>query len=443
MNIEVSETEQPAETAAPPREDVLIILPVRNLVLFPGIVLPVTLGRSRSLAAAQEAVRTQRRIGLLLQKDPSVDDPGPEDLYPVGTVASVLRFITAPDGAHHLIAQGEERFTVLDYVSRDPFLVARIETHRDVGPINAEIEARGFSLRERAMEAVRLLPQAPGELANAIQSIESIPTLADMVASFMDLPAAEKQELLATFDLKARLDRVLALVSRRVEVLRVSREIDERAREAFDERQKEAVLRERLRQIQKELGEGEGGGEDLAALRKAITDAAMPPEAAEQAARELGRLERMSDASAEYSMVRSYLDWLASMPWSKLDPEQLDIERARTILEEDHFGLEKVKRRILEFLAVRKLNPAGRSPILCFVGPPGVGKTSLGQSIAKAIGLKFGRVSLGGVHDEAEIRGHRRTYIGSLPGRIVQSIKTAGSNNPVIMLDEIDKVGAD
>ncbi len=243
MNIEAGATERPVEAAAPPREDVLIILPVRNLVLFPGIVLPVTLGRSRSLAAAQEAVRTQRRIGLLLQKDPSVEDPGPEDLYPVGTIASVLRFITAPDGAHHLIAQGEERFTVLDYVSRDPFLVARIETHRDAGPVNADIEARGFSLRERAMEAVRLLPQAPGELANAIQSIESIPTLADMVASFMDLPVADKQELLATFDLKARLDRVLALLARRVEVLRVSREIDERAREAFDERQKEAVLR--------------------------------------------------------------------------------------------------------------------------------------------------------------------------------------------------------
>ncbi len=442
MNIEAGATERLVEEAAPPREDVLIILPVRNLVLFPGIVLPVTLGRSRSLAAAQEAVRTQRRIGLLLQKDPGVENPGPEDLYSVGTTASVLRFITAPDGAHHLIAQGEERFTVLDYVSRDPFLVARIETHRDAAPINAEIEARGFSLRERAMEAVRLLPQAPGELANAIQGIESIPTLADMVASFMDLPVADKQELLATFDLKTRLDRVLALLARRVEVLRVSREIDERAREAFDERQKEAVLRERLRQIQKELGDSDGGAEDIAALRKAVADAAMPAEAAEQAQRELARLERMADGSAEYSMVRSYLDWLIAMPWSKLDPEQLEIERARAILDEDHYGLEKVKRRILEFLAVRKLNPDGRSPILCFVGPPGVGKTSLGQSIAKAIGLKFGRVSLGGVHDEAEIRGHRRTYIGALPGNIAQALRKAATRNPVLMLDEVDKLSA-
>ncbi len=430
------------ETAPAPREDVLIVLPVRNLVLFPGIVLPVSVGRSRSLAAAQEAVRTQRPIGLLLQKDPAVDDPGPEDLHAVGTIGSLVRFITAPDGAHHLIVQGEQRFTVLDWVSRDPFLVARIETHRDAAPIDAEIEARGLSLRERAMEAVRLLPQAPGELANAIQGIESIPMLADMVASFMDLPTAEKQELLATFDLKTRLDRVLALLARRVEVLRVSREIDERAREAFDERQKEAVLRERLRQIQKELGETDGGGEDLAALKQAVADAGMPKEAAEQAQRELARLERTSEASGEYSMIRSYLDWLVAMPWSKLDPEQLDIERARAILDEDHFGLDKVKRRILEFLAVRKLNPEGRSPILCFVGPPGVGKTSLGQSIAKAIGLKFGRVSLGGVHDEAEIRGHRRTYVGALPGNIVQALRKAGTRNPVLMLDEVDKLSA-
>ena len=442
MNIIASDATRPLEAAPAPREDVLIILPVRNLVLFPGIVLPVSIGRSRSLAAAQEAVRTQRPIGLLLQKDPGVDDPGPEDLHAVGTIASVVRFITAPDGAHHLIAQGEQRFSVLDWVSRDPFLVARIETHRDSAPIDAEIEARGLSLRERAMEAVRLLPQAPGELANAIQGIESIPMLADMVASFMDLSSAEKQELLATFDLKTRLDRVLALLARRLEVLRVSREIDERAREAFDERQKEAVLRERLRQIQKELGESEGGGEDLAALKQAVADAGMPPEAAEQAQRELARLERTPEASSEYSMIRSYLDWLVAMPWSTLDPEQLDIERARAVLDEDHFGLDKVKRRILEFLAVRKLNPQGRSPILCFVGPPGVGKTSLGQSIAKAIGLKFGRVSLGGVHDEAEIRGHRRTYVGALPGNIAQALRKAGTRNPVLMLDEVDKLSA-
>jgi ATP-dependent Lon protease len=423
-------------------EDVLIILPIVNSVGFPGVVLPITISGNAALAAAQEAVRTQRRVGLLLQSPDETGEPAPENLHRVGTAATIVRFITAQDGTHHLIAQGEERFTVLDFVSREPFLVARIEAHKEATVFDREIEARGLNLREKAIEAVQLLPQAPGELANAIRSIESIPALADMVANFMDLKAADKQEILATFDLKTRLDRVLALLIRRIEVLKVSRQIDERTREAFDDRQKEAVLRERLRQIQKELGDTDTASAELSELKQAVKDAGMPPDVLEQAERELARLERMPDAAAEYSMVRTYLDWLIAMPWSKLDPEEVQIERAREILDEDHYGLQKVKRRILEFLAVRKLNPHGRSPILCFVGPPGVGKTSLGQSIAKAIGLKFGRVSLGGVHDEAEIRGHRRTYIGSLPGNIVQAVRKAGRSNPVLMLDEVDKLSA-
>jgi ATP-dependent Lon protease len=426
-------------TAIP--EDVLILLPVPGTVLFPGVVLPLAITGKRALAAAQEAVRTQRRVGLVLQSEPG-EEPGPDQLHRVGTVASIVRFVTAADGTHHLIAQGEQRFTVLDYVSHDPFLVARIETHREPAVNDRDVEARGLTLRERAIEASQLLPQAPGELVNAIRAIESVATLADVVASFMDLKSTEKQEILATFDLKARLDRVLALLNRRIEVLKVSRQIDERTREAFDERQKEAVLRERLHQIQKELGEGGRGGAEAEDLKKAIADAKMPAEAEEQALRELARLERMPEGAAEYSMTRNYLDWLIAMPWSTIDPEQLDIDRARTILDEDHYGLEKVKRRILEFLAVRKLNPEGRSPILCFVGPPGVGKTSLGQSIAKALGLQFRRVSLGGVHDEAEIRGHRRTYIGSLPGNIAQAVRKAGRRNPVLMLDEVDKLSA-
>jgi len=430
---------EPTTTRLP--EDVLIILPVRDVVLFPGVVLPIALSGKRALAAAQEAMRTQRRVGLLLQEE-SGSETSPEKLHRVGTIASIVRFVTAGDGSHHLIAQGEERFTVLDYVSREPFLVARIEAHREPAHVDREVEGRGFTLRERAIEALSLLPQAPAELANAIRAIESISALADTVASFMDIKIAEKQEILATFDLKARLDKVLEHINRRIEVLKVSRQIDERTREAFDERQKEAVLRERLRQIQKELGESEGSAAEVEELRKQIAEAHMPPEALEQAERELKRLERMPEGAAEYSMVRTYLDWLIGMPWSKLDPEQHDIERARRILDQDHYGLEKVKKRILEFLAVRKLNPEGRSPILCFVGPPGVGKTSLGQSIAKALGLTFRRVSLGGVHDEAEIRGHRRTYIGALPGNIVQAIRKAGTRNPVLMLDEVDKLSA-
>jgi ATP-dependent Lon protease len=423
-------------------EDVLIVLPVRDLVLFPGVVLPVAIRGKHALAAAQEAVRTQRRVGLLLQKDSAIEDPDTEALHRVGTSASIVRFITAADGSHHLICQGEQRFTVLDYVTHDPFFVARIEQHKDSTVLDPEVEARGLNLRERALEALQLLPHAPAELGNAIRAVESIATLSDVVASFMDLKSEEKQDLLATFDLRTRLDRMLALLNRRIEVLKVSRQIDERAREAFDGRQKEAVLRERLHQIQKELGEVDAAGAELTELKDAVKAAGMPPEAEEQAQRELKRLERMSDGAAEYSMTRNYLDWLIAMPWSKTDPEQLDIQRARAILDEDHYGLEKVKKRILEFLAVRKLNPEGRSPILCFVGPPGVGKTSLGQSIAKALGLQFRRVSLGGVHDEAEIRGHRRTYIGSLPGNIAQAMRKAGRRNPVLMLDEVDKLSA-
>ena len=423
-------------------EDVLIILPVRNAVLFPGVVLPVAIAGKASLAAAQEAVRTQRRVGLLLQTDSGTDEATPDALHRVGTTASILRFVTAPDGSHHLIAQGEERFTVLDFVSSEPFFVARVDSHKEATVFDAQIEARGHNLREKALEAVQLLPQAPVELSNAIRSIESVPALADMIASFMDLKLPDKQDLLATFDLKTRLDRILTLLGRRIEVLRVSRQIDEKTRVAFDERQKEAVLRERLHQIQKELGETEGSKSELTNLKQSIKDAGMPAEVAEQALREFSRLERMPEQAAEYSMTRTYLEWLLAMPWAKVDPEQVDIEQARRILDEDHFGLAKVKRRILEFLAVRKLNPEGRSPILCFVGPPGVGKTSLGQSIAKAIGLKFGRVSLGGVHDEAEIRGHRRTYIGSLPGNIAQALRKAQRRNPVLMLDEVDKLSA-
>ena len=437
----MNSSSESSKSAALP-EDVLLILPVRNLVLFPGVVLPVTIGRHKSLAAAQEAVRTQRKVGLILQTDPNVDDPTPEQLHKVGTMATIVRFITAPDGTHHLICQGESRFNVLDYVSQDPFLVARVEVHPEISTADPQIEARGISLREKAIEAVQLLPQAPAELANAIQNIESIAALADVVASFMDLKAADKQELLASFDLRTRLDRVLDLLGQRIEVLKVSKQIDERTREALGERQKEVILRERLRQIREELGESDGPASGIQELKSAVEKAGMPADIQEQALREVARLEHMPEASGEHSMVRTYLEWLTAMPWSKLDQEDHDIERARIILNEDHYGLEKIKRRILEFLAVRKLNPQGRSPILCFVGPPGVGKTSLGQSIAKALGLKFARVSLGGVHDEAEIRGHRRTYVGALPGNIVQAIRKVGTRNPVLMLDEVDKLSA-
>jgi ATP-dependent Lon protease len=429
----------PADAAA---EDVLIILPVRNTVLFPQVVLPIAIQRERTVAGAQEAVRSRRKVGLLLQRDASEEEPAVEGLHRVGTVASIVRYVTAPDGTHHLICQGEQRFSVLDFVSQSPFLVARVELHPEPAVMNPQIEARALRLRELSVEALQLLPQVPAELAGAIQNIESVPALVDLIASFLDLKPAEKQQVLETFDLRERLDLVLEFLRQRLEVLRISRQIDERARAAFDERQKEAVLRERMRQIRKELGEDGEGGDEIEQLKSQLAKAGMPAETEEHVRAQIARLERMGEGSAEYSMTRAYLDWMLALPWSRLDQEQIDIERARRILDEDHFGLDTIKRRIIEFLAVRKLNPEGHSPILCFVGPPGVGKTSLGQSIARALGLKFVRVSLGGLHDEAEIRGHRRTYVGAMPGNVIQALRKAGTRNPVMMLDEVDKVSA-
>jgi ATP-dependent Lon protease len=433
---------QDAPAAAGPSlpEDMLIILPVRNMVLFPGVVLPVAIKRDKTVAGAQEAVRTEAKVGFLLQKNAETEDPGFDDLHRVGTAASIVRYITAPDGTHHLVCQGERRFRVLDPVGGFPYLVARVEFLADTGATHAEVEARTFYLKQKAVEAISLLPQAPAELANTVQAIESPSTLADTIASFLDVKSAEKQELLEVTELKDRLEKVATHLTKRVEVLRLSRQIEQQTKEAIDDRQREILLREQMRQIKKELGD-EGGGEEVAELGEVIAKAGMPPDIEEHARKELKRLERMNEASGEYSMARTYLDTLLALPWSKLDAEDIDIGRARGILDADHYGLEKIKKRIVEYLAVRKLNPQGRSPILCFVGPPGVGKTSLGQSIARSLGLKFQRTSLGGVHDEAEIRGHRRTYIGALPGNVIQAIRKAGTRNPVLMLDEIDKLG--
>ena len=377
-----------------------------------------------------------------MQHDPDTQSPGAEDLHRIGTAASIVRYVTGQDGTHHLVVQGERRFRVLDFQEGMPFMLARVEYLAETGASSSEVEARSLNLKRQASEAVSLLPQAPAELANAIQAVESPSTLVDLVASFMDVKPAEKQQILETTDLRTRLDRVSALLAKRIEVLTLQRQLEEKTRGAIDERHKEALLREQMRQIRKELGEDGESGEEINELREAIDKAGMPDEALEQAKKELKRLERMSDGSGESSMIRTWLDTMIQLPWSKVDNESIDIANARRVLDEDHYGLEKIKRRIVEYLAVRKLNPQGRSPILCFVGPPGVGKTSLGQSIARSLGTKFARVSLGGVHDEAEIRGHRRTYIGALPGNIVQALRKVGSRNPVMMLDEIDKLGA-
>src|SRR2546421_106303 len=337
--------------------DAVPIVALRNIVLFPGIVLPVTLGREESIAAAQEAVRTGRKVGLLLQRDPGIEKPSATDLHEIGVLASVARYVTGPDGSHHLICQGESRFRLLQIVRDTPLLAARIETIPEPAATGPDIEARVDFLKQRALEALSLLPQVPTELARTIQTMDSPAQLADLIASFMDVKPAEKQELLETLDLKERLDKVVKLLAHRVEVLKITRDITEQTQAALGERQREAVLREQMRQLQKELGESEGSDSDIAELEKAIAASGMPAEVEEHARKELKRLQRMNEASPEHGMLRSYLDWLIALPWNKVDAEDIDIERARRVLDEDHYGLDKVKRRILEYLAVRKLNP--------------------------------------------------------------------------------------
>ena len=436
-------TGRPAASVPALPPDALIIIPVRNIVLFPGYVVPITIGREGSVAAAQQAVREQRQIGILKQRSAEVAEPGPRDLHQLGSIANIVRYITAADGTNHLVCQGVQRFQILEFLTGWPFLVARVLRIPEPETRSAEVEARFLHLRAQAMEALQLLPQAPEELLTAIQTITSPAALADLTTAYMDFSPEEKQEILETIDLAARMDKVSRLLAHRIEVLRLMQEIGRQTKTALDERQREVLLREQMAAIQRQLGESDQGkAQELAELAEAIAKAKMPKEVEEQASRELRRLQRMPEAAAEYGMVRTYLDWLIELPWSLPEEAPIDIAEARRILDEDHYGLEKIKRRIIEYLAVRKLAPQGKAPILCFVGPPGVGKTSLGQSIARAMQRPFVRVSLGGVHDEAEIRGHRRTYIGALPGNIIQAIRKAGARNCVMMLDEIDKLGA-
>ncbi len=433
--------EAPVLRPLPP--DAMIIVAVRDFVLFPGTVMPVTVGRPRSVAAAQQAVREQREIGILMQRDPKPDDPAPIDMHRMGTVANIARYITAPDGTNHMICQGEQRFQVVEFLGGWPFMVARVIRVTEPETSSSEIEARFLNLRGQALEALSLLPQPPRELMAAVEATNAPGALTDLTIAYMDVSPGEKQEILETIDITARMDKVSRLLAHRIEVLRLSAEIGKQTKAALDERQREALLREQMAAIQRQLGEGEEGkAAEIAELDKAITKAGMPKEIEDQARKELRRLQRMPEAAGEYGMVRTYLDWLIELPWALPEESPIDIAEARRILDEDHYGLEKIKRRIIEYLAVRKLAPQGKAPILCFVGPPGVGKTSLGQSIARAMKRKFVRVSLGGVHDEAEIRGHRRTYIGALPGNIIQAIRKAGSRDCVMMLDEIDKLGA-
>jgi ATP-dependent Lon protease len=421
--------------------DVIAIVPMRNIVLFPHVLLPVSVGREKSIAAVLHAARAGAPLGIVLQKDPQADDPGRDELCDVGTVARIARVVDATaEGVKHAMCQGVQRFRLIELVSGYPFLAARIERIEETAEPSTEAEALGLQLRERAVEILSLLPGVPAELSHVLQATHSPSQLADITASLIDAELAEKQMLLETLSVEERLRKVLGMLSHRIEVLRLSQEIGERTKEQIDDRQRKYLLREQLKAIQKELGEESEHDEDIARFEEAIAKAGMPEEIEQHTRKELARLQRMSEASGETSMLRTYLEWMTDLPWKEPAPLAIDLAAARQTLEADHFGLEKVKRRIVEFLAVKKLNPQGRAPILCFVGPPGVGKTSLGQSIARALQRPFVRVSLGGVHDEAEIRGHRRTYIGAMPGNVIQGLRKAGARDAVMMLDEVDKL---
>ena len=425
-------------------EDAVPLVPMRNLVLLPHVLAPITVGRPSSVAAVAAAMASKRPLVMVLQRQAETDDPGLEDLCAVGTLARIVQQARSDEGQLHVVCHGLQRVRIVSLVAGHPFMAARIEpmpeeAHQaDPDPRH---EALAMQLRERSAEILSLLPSVPAELAQVLQGTTAPEQLADLAASLIDAEPAQKQALLEITGTGARLQRVLELVTHRLQVLQLSQEIGARTKEQFDDRQRKVLLQEQLRAIRKELGENGEHAAEFERLAEAIAKAGMPPEAHAQATKELERLKRMGEGYGESSMLRTWLEWMTELPWRQPEPLLIDLDAARATLEADHFGLAKVKRRIIEFLAVRKLNPDGRAPILCFAGPPGVGKTSLGQSIARAIGRPFARVSLGGVHDEAEIRGHRRTYIGALPGLIVQGLKRAGARDGVMMLDEIDKLG--
>jgi ATP-dependent Lon protease len=422
----------------------LPVLPLRNLVLFPGVVLPVDVGRPSSLRLVDEVVGrgATARLVVTTQRDPQRDDPGPDDLHPIGVEAEVLKVIKLADTRVTVVLRGLDRVRFVEFGARTPYLTARFERVPDLVASPVEVEGLAMAVRESAKQMIALSPEIPDEAGGVLDQIKDPGRLGDLAAANLEMSAEERLSLLAEPSVKVRLERVLAALRHKIEVFRVKEKIDTQVREEFSRHQREIVLRQKMKAIQTELGEGEGG-DDSSEWDTRITEAGMPEEVEKVARKQLGRLAAMPPASAEYTVVRTYLEWLVDVPWTKETQDKLDLGEARAILDRDHYDLEKVKKRIIEYLAVRKLAPHKRGPILCLAGPPGVGKTSLGKSIARALGREFYRMSLGGVHDEAEIRGHRRTYIGALPGRIIQAMKRAGTRNPVVMLDEIDKLGSD
>ncbi|MFQ5692109.1 MAG: endopeptidase La [Nitrospinota bacterium] len=452
-SVKEKDVEAPPELESPPGPDgqpaaipeELPLLPLKGTVLFPGLMIPLTVGRPSSIRLVDDALQGDKSIAFVAQRDAKVEDPKPEDLYAIGTAGVVEKLFKMPDESVRIIVRGLSRIAVSQVISRRPYLRARVRVLKDeeVNRDDLSVEAMAAQIRTDFNKISELSSQISPEMGMMALNITDPGLLADFVGSTLDSGIEEKQDLLETRSVQQRLHKVLSLMTKELQLLELGRKIHDQMRATMDKTQREYYLREQLKAIQKELGEEDEHGVEMEELREKIAEAGMPEGVEKEALRELDRLSRMSPGAAEYTVSRTYLDWLVELPWAVQTEDRLDIEAAEAILNEDHFGLEKVKKRILEFLSVRKLKKDIRGPILCFVGPPGVGKTSLGRSIARALGRKFVRISLGGARDEAEIRGHRRTYIGALPGRIIQGVRKAGSSNPVFMLDEVDKLGAD
>jgi ATP-dependent Lon protease len=419
------------------------ILAIRNTVIFPVLAFPINVGREKSLKAVDKAMESDRLMGIVAQTDAKTEDPNTGELHGVGTAVKILKSVKMPGNKLNVIIQGLSRIKILEYISTEPYLRARVEMIEEQDIKGVEVNALLMNLREQAQRIIELSPHIPSEASFLVKSIDNPAILSDIVASNLSVSVEEKQELLETLDVKDRMEKVVALLTKEIQVLELSNKIQTEVKGEMDKAQREYFLREQMKAIQKELGEVDERQEEFEELKRAIKKARMPKEVEKVALKELRRMSRMSPGAAEYTVSRTYLDWLIELPWSKSSDDNLDIKNADRVLDEDHYGLTRVKERILEYLAVRKLKADMKGPILCLVGPPGVGKTSLGKSVARSMGREFVRMSLGGVRDEAEIRGHRRTYIGSLPGRIVKGLKKAGTNNPVFVLDEIDKLGAD
>jgi len=422
----------------------LPVLPIRNAVLFPAAVAPFDVGREKSVALVEDIENLdQPIIAIIAQRDPSTDDPSQNDLYPVGVAARVLKALKHSSGNYSLILQGLVRIRLEEVVTSEPYIRARVSRLDEPATEDVESEALAMSLRDIAKQVIQLMPELPREAGSLIDSIQEHGQLADLVAANLDAPVDEKAQLLETLDAKERIRKVLRLLTRQLEILKMRERINSQIKEEMGKNQREYVLRQQLKAIKEELGEEEGDQGDLDILEERIAKANLPGEADTVSHKQLKRLRQMQVGSAEYTVVRTYIDWILDIPWSKQTTDNMDIAAVRKVLDEDHSGLEKVKKRIVEYLAVRKLKTDKKGPILCLIGPPGVGKTSLGRSVARALGRKFHRISLGGVHDEAAIRGHRRTYVGALPGQVIQGMKKATTVNPVFMLDEIDKIGHD